>query len=95
MLYMFNLYSFHPQENKMTSVQESRSQSLTTKALDESGEVETGKAGGFTMESDKKVEGDSTKQVTKDHFEEKKAGENYDDEGLGKTQMPISCKFLS
>ena len=44
---------------------------------------------------DEKAEGDSTKQVTKNHFEEKKAGEKDEDEGLGKKQMPRACKLLS
>ena len=42
--------SFQPQDNNMTGVRECSSQSLTTKALDESGEVETGPAGGSTKE---------------------------------------------
>ena len=68
----------------MTGVQESRGQSLTTKALDESREVETAQTGRSTKESDELVEGDFTKQVTKDRFEEKKAGEDDEDEGSGK-----------
>ena len=48
----------------MTGVQESRGQSLTTKALDESREVETAQTGGSTKELDKLVERDLTKQVT-------------------------------
>ena len=79
----------------MTSVQESSSQSLTTKALDKSGEVETGQAAGSTKESDEKVEGDFTKQVTKNNFEKNKAGENDKDEGLGQKKMPRACKLLS
>ena len=78
--------SFHPQENNMTGVQESSSQCLTTKALDESGEVETGQDSGSTKESDKKVEGDFTKQVTKNHFEEKKADGKDEDESLSKNK---------
>ena len=80
----------------MTSVQESSSQSLTTKALDKTGEVEAGQAGGSTKESDEKFEGDFTKQVTKDHLEEEKAGDNGEDEGSGKKEkMPRAGRLLS
>ena len=84
--------SFHPQESNLTSVQESSSQSLTTKALDEPGEME---AGGSTKESDEKLEGDFTKQVTEDHFDEKEAGENGEDEGSGKKKTPRAGKLMS
>ena len=72
--------SFHPKEYNLTSVQESSSQSLTTKALDEPGEREAGES---TKESDEKLEGDLTKQVTEDHVDEKGAGEIDEDEDLG------------
>ena len=32
--------------------------------------------------------------MTEYHFEEKKAGEKYEDEGSGKKQMPRACKLL-
>ena len=87
--------SGNPQEDNMTGVQESSGQSLTKKALDESGEVETVQAGGSTKESDEKVEGDFTKQVTKDYFEEKKACEEDEEEGSGIKPMPRACKCLN
>ena len=43
-------------------------------------------------EADKKPD---TKQVTKDHFEEKKAGEEVEDEALGIKPMPRACKCLN
>ena len=52
---------FHPPETNLTSVQESSSQSPTTKALDKPGEEEAGQAGGSTKDSDEKLEGDFTK----------------------------------
>ena len=87
--------SFHPQENNMTGVQDSNSQCLTTKVLDESGEVQTGQAGGSTKESHKNFGEDFAKQVTKNHFEEKKVSGKYKDERLGNKQMPRACKLLS
>ena len=36
---------------------------------------------------DKKIEGDFTRQVTKNHFEEKKANGKDEDEGLGKSMQ--------
>ena len=70
--------SFHPQESNLTSVQESSSQGLTTKAMDQPEEME---AGGSTKESDERLEGEFTKQVTEDHFDEKEAGENGEEDG--------------
>ena len=78
----------------MTSVQESGGQSRTTKALDESVEVETAQASRFTKKLDKLVVGGYTEQVTKDYFEEKIC-EADEDEGLGKKPMLRANKWLS
>ena len=67
----------------MTGVQESSGQSHTTKALGESGEVETAQTSRSTKELDKLAEGDDTEQVIKDHFEEKKDDEDNEEEGSG------------
>ena len=64
--------SFHPQETNLTSFQESSSQSLTTKAVDETGQVEAGQAGGSMKVVDELAEGDTIEQVMEDVFEEKK-----------------------
>ena len=84
--------SFRLQEYNLTSVQESRSQSLTTKALDEPGEREAGES---TKASDEKLEGDFTKQVKKDPVDEKGAGEIDEVEESGKKKTPRAGKLRS
>ena len=79
----------------MTGVQESSGQSHTTKALDESGKVETTEKIRSTKELDDLAEGDYTEQVIEDHFEEKKNDEDDEEEGLGKKLMPKVYKWLS
>ena len=44
---------------------------------------------------DESAKGGFTKQVTENHFEEKKAGEKDEGKGSGKKQMPRLCKLLS
>ena len=87
--------SFNSKEDDMTGVQESSGQRRTTKALDESGEVETAETSRFTKESDKLAEGDNTEQLIKDNFEKKKDGEDDEDEGSGKKPMLRANKWLS
>ena len=87
--------SFHPQGDNSTGVQESNSQHLTTKALGELGEVEAKQADRSSKELDEKAEGDSTKQVIENHFEEKKVGERDEEDKSGKKQMPRAYKLLS
>ena len=87
--------SFNPQEDDMTGVQESSGQSRTTKAFDESREVETAQTSRSTKELDELAEGDYTEQVIKDHFEEKKDGEDDKEEGSGKKLAPRAYKGLS
>ena len=79
----------------MTGVQESSGQSHTTKALDESGKVETAEKIRSTKELDDLAEGDYTEQVIEDHFEEKKNDEDDGKEGPGKKLTPKAYKWLS
>ena len=58
------------------------------------GEVETGQADVSSKELNEEAVGDSTKQMTEHHFEEKKVGER-DEEESGIKQMPRACKWLS
>ena len=83
------------EEYDITGVQESSGQSLTTKALDKSGKVETAEKIRSTKELDDLADGDYTEQVIEDHFEEKKIDKDDEEEGLGKKLTPKAYKWLS